>query len=645
MARTHTSPLFRYLQAAGLCGIALAGCYALDEALRWAGVPLLSAASVIAAWRSGWPASLAATLAAALGLAHLPMAAPGWLAGFDAPRIAAMAYLVIVLPAIALVAAARRTRRVHARERQRAEREIAVHAGQSGAWRERHARLAAAVDGAGLCAWMWDVRSGLVTLLAQSGAAAGAFTLRGHMQAAECLERIHEDDRLAVSRVLRRAAGRCERFSLECRLRSADGGAIWLLAQGRAVAAGRTREVYGVFQAIDERKRAEAAQADSDRSKDQFLAIVGHELRNPLNPMSAALQVLKERGEDEATRRWARLLIERQVRHLARLLDDLLDMSRLTHGRFALRREAVDICNLIGGTIDSVRADIDGKKQRVEFHVGRLDPLYVDGDAVRLTQVVSNLVTNAMKYSSSGSTITVQVEPAGDAIEITVSDTGIGIPSEDLERVFDLFAQSHAGSRFSGDGLGIGLYLVRGLVEMHGGRITAHSAGVGKGSSFRVTLPRARAPEAPLPAAGDRRDEARGRGPLRVVIADDNADSVDTLAMLLRLQGHEVHTGSHGGEAAELILAHRPDVAVIDIGMPVLNGYEVARRVRGELPHIVLIALSGWGNADDVERAKQAGFDHHMVKPADFERLERLITRAGGTQLRDADGVKGALAE
>lgn len=620
----------RTVEAAGITALAAAASYLIDPPARWAGVPLLVLATVVVAWRCGQLRALAAAVVAALWLTQQPLHPPAWLAGITPGQVAALAYVLVALLGCAAWASLRP-----------AAQSPAFEPAAGMAWRERHAQLVEAVGAAGLWAWAWNVDTGLVDIAAAPDAGSDPALLSAsvaRIDVRDCLARVHEDDRAAVQQAVEAGARR-----VQCRVLARDGRVVWMQAQGKLVrgAEGQPRMAYGVLENIDERKRAEAEQAGSERRKDQFLAIVGHELRNPLNPMAAALQVLKEKGEDGEMRAWARVLIERQVRHLARLLDDLLDVSRLAHGKFALRREAVDICSLIGAAIDGVRADIDGKRQRVEFHVGRLEPVYVDGDAVRLTQIVSNLVTNAMKYSPAGSTITVRVGARGQDVEITVSDTGIGIPQEELERVFDLFAQSPTGSKFSGDGLGIGLYLVRGLVEMHGGRITAHSGGVGKGSTFSVTLPRAHPPQGAETQAHNGY-EARDFGPLRVVVADDNADSVDTLAVLLRLQGHEVRTASHGGEALELILQFRPQVAVLDIGMPVLNGYDVARRVRRQLPDTLLIAVSGWGNSDDVMRARDAGFDHHIVKPADFARLERLITRA--RPARRGEGASSELA-
>lgn len=376
---------------------------------------------------------------------------------------------------------------------------------------------------------------------------------------------------------------------------------------------------------LEERRRTEshlrateAALLHADRRKDEFLATLGHELRNPLNPIRSAVELLQLRAPaDPATQR-AHEVIRRQVVHLSRLMDDLLDVSRITRGKLDLRRSTVALDDVLQSAIESIRPLIEGLGQTLD--VEGETALFVDADPVRLAQVFSNLFNNASKYAPPGSRIAVLVEPAGDRVAVAVRDPGRGIAPEHLPHVFDLFYQ--AGTSAEG-GLGIGLTLVKQLVELHGGTIDAESDGVGRGSLFRVRLPLASAtavlPVRPAPARTERT--------WRLLVADDNRDSAEAMAMLLSTLGHEVDVAFDGEEALGLAARTRPDAIVLDIGMPRLDGYEVAKRLRAEPwgREVVLIAATGWGQERDRRRSAEAGFDAHLVKPVDHVKLLQLM--------------------
>jgi len=385
---------------------------------------------------------------------------------------------------------------------------------------------------------------------------------------------------------------------------------------------------------ITERKRAEESLREADRRKDEFLATLAHELRNPLAPIRTAAHVLRSPGLTDAQREQAREMIERQSRHLTRLVDDLMEISRLTLGRIELELATVSLASVIEQAIEAAAAIIES-----QGHVLQIErpaaPLILHADGVRLAQVLTNLLTNAAKYTPRGGRITVAARAEGADVVLSVRDTGVGIPPSMLERVFDMFTQVPRADGLTASGLGIGLALVRRLVEMHGGRIDAYSEGEGRGSEFVVRLPRAAPPSGP-----DNGDTWRAVAhvPRRVLVVDDNEDAGESLGMALRLMGHDVQVVSGGGAALAALEAAPYDIVFLDIGMPGIDGYEVARRVRARLgaqsPR--LVALTGWGQEADRERAIGAGFDHHLTKPADPEQVAALIARLGAVASRPA---------
>ena len=368
---------------------------------------------------------------------------------------------------------------------------------------------------------------------------------------------------------------------------------------------------------------------DTDRRKDEFLATLAHELRNPLAPIRNGLHIIRLAGDDPHALEQARSTMERQLEQMVRLIDDLLDVSRITRGRLELRKERVELASLVKSAVEGVRPLIESRGHRLTIRLGP-EPIHLDADPVRLAQVLSNLLNNAAKYTDPGGSIWLTSTRRGDEVIVSVRDTGIGIAPDALPAIFDLFTQVDRSLEKSQGGLGIGLTLVKQLVEMHGGSVEARSDGVGRGAEFITRLPvaaHAPAPNAdavaPTPADGD-------SGPVpgrRILVADDNLDAAESMGIMLRLMGNDVHTVHDGEQAVDEAASFRPDVVLLDIGMPRLNGYDAARRIReqGWGKNMVLVALTGWGQQEDKQRASEAGFDQHFTKPLRPADLERLV--------------------
>ena len=376
-----------------------------------------------------------------------------------------------------------------------------------------------------------------------------------------------------------------------------------------------------------ENARLYAELKEADRLKDEFLAMLAHELRNPLAPIRNALYILKQPQLDPASAAQARETAERQVQHMAVLLDDLLDVSRVSRGRIVLNEEPVDIVALAKRTVEAVRPFVERREHRMTVSFPAR-PLRVLGDPHRLEQILTNLLNNAAKYTDPGGTIWLTVHHENQHALLRVRDTGIGIAPEMLPRVFDLFVQAERRLERAQGGVGIGLTLVRKLAELHGGTVEAHSAGLACGSEFVVRLPAL--PEETAPRELAKRNEGKVSSDLpraRVLIVDDNHDAANTLGMLLSLSGQEVQTAKDGAAALLAAAAWQPDIVFLDIGMPGMNGYEVARRLRQGAADKVptLVAVTGWGQEEDRRRSREAGFDHHLVKPIEFDDLERLL--------------------
>jgi signal transduction histidine kinase len=376
---------------------------------------------------------------------------------------------------------------------------------------------------------------------------------------------------------------------------------------------------------VAERARAEQALKEADRHKDEFLAMLAHELRNPLAPILNAVQLMRMKPIADPQLSWSREVIERQLSHLTRLVDDLLDVARITRGRINLSREPIELAVLIARAVETVQPLIQARGHELSSEIPA-GTLRINADPLRLTQAFGNVLGNAAKYTERGGRISLTVCRQGTDVEIRVRDTGIGISAELLPRIFDLFTQVR--SDHSQSGLGIGLALVRRLLQMHGGTITAHSEGPGQGTEFLIRLPLLL--EARQSANGEKSTAGADDAPpvrRRILVADDNADALETLATVLELGGHEVFSAANGSLALESAERHLPEVALLDIGMPLLDGYEVARRIRAQAwgKRITLVALTGWGQDSDRRRSQEAGFDSHLVKPLDLDKLTQLL--------------------
>jgi signal transduction histidine kinase len=382
---------------------------------------------------------------------------------------------------------------------------------------------------------------------------------------------------------------------------------------------------------IAERTRVERALKEADRQKDEFLAMLAHELRNPLAPILNAIGLMRKKPLHDPQLKWSRDLIERQLGHLTRLVDDLLDVSRITRGKINLARECVDVAGVVARAVETVHPLIVERDHRLTVEVPE-QAIHVYGDPLRLTQAVGNVLSNAAKYTEPGGQIAVVARLNGGNVEIRVIDTGIGIPSALLPAIFDMFTQLNHRSGRPQSGLGIGLALVRKLLQMHGGTVTAHSEGEGLGSEFLITLPVTADDSIRTSAMTDAASSQEAAAPpvrRRILIADDNSDALESLATLLELSGHEVFSAANGALALESAERHLPEVALLDIGMPKLDGYEVARRIRAQPwgRRITLVALTGWGQESDRRRSGEAGFDSHLVKPLDLDKLTELLER------------------
>ena len=413
-----------------------------------------------------------------------------------------------------------------------------------------------------------------------------------------------------------------------------------LVSAVRTAIRARDRQ-YQLREHLAERARGEESLRLADQRKDEFLATLGHELRNPLAPLLTALHLLRTAAPgDEVVSRLSDVM-ERQINHLVRLVDDLLEVSRITRGSIEIHREPLQLSEIVQAAVDTSRPALDTAHHELVITQPR-DPVIVSGDPVRLTQVLANLLTNAAKYTDPGGRIVLRVRRDGDRASISVKDNGIGIPPEQLKSVFEMFTQVDRSNRRAQGGLGIGLTLVRSLVAMHGGRVEATSAGLGRGSEFVVELPVARGE--PKAAHSPLLKDFPCR---RVMVVDDNRDAAQMLGQLLGALGAQVAVAFSGREALDTLAVFRPECVLLDIGMPDMDGYEVARRIRDtdEGQDMMLVALTGWGQEHDQQRSRIAGFDHHVVKPPDIDKLRDLIAAHRTAVGRARTGGSGLTSE
>jgi PAS domain S-box-containing protein len=386
------------------------------------------------------------------------------------------------------------------------------------------------------------------------------------------------------------------------------------------------RYIGGMGIDITEQAHAEQALREADRRKDEFLATLAHELRNPLNPIRSAVAIMRRAGPGEAAFQWSRDVVDRQVKQMARLLDDLLDVSRITLNRLELRVQIVELAGLIQHAVETARPQIDLGQHHLLVTIPP-EPIRLQADPVRLAQVFSNLLNNAAKYTDQGGRIWLDVTVQPDQVEVSVEDDGMGIEPEHLPRIFDMFSQTKPALSRSQGGLGIGLSLVKALVSMHGGEVEAHSEGPGQGSRFTVRLPLLTKAQAEELQQTNQAGNVPRRLSRRILVVDDNRDSADSCAILLRLQGHAVRTAYDGVSALQVAGSFRPEIVFLDIGLPQVNGYDVARRIRIEpwSRDTVLVAMTGWGQEDDKSRAIESGFDRHLTKPVSADVFDEIL--------------------
>ncbi|GGE70536.1 hybrid sensor histidine kinase/response regulator [Massilia psychrophila] len=446
------------------------------------------------------------------------------------------------------------------------------------------------------------------------------------------LEHVHPADRARVHAALLAAFDGSQPVRFEARVVWPDSSIHWISSHGSLFrnidSDGRADRLIGFVCDITERMRTTEALENASRNKDEFLAMLAHELRNPLAPISAAAQILTMGRADAALTRKAGAIIERQARHMNRLLDDLLDTSRVTHGLVALNMTRLDLKRVVAEAIEQARPMIEDCRHR--FTV-RLDPApaFVMGDDKRLVQVVANLLNNAAKYTPRGGNLALEVACDGATARITVTDDGIGMAPDTLGKAFELFSQAARSSDRATGGLGLGLALVKSLVERHRGAVSAQSGGKGCGSQLVVTLPLLAAQARMAPSRQDKADAAPVDGALCLLIVDDNRDAAETLGMVLGAMGHDIHVAFGGHDALARVAAIRPDACLLDVGLPDMNGYELARRLRA-LPatrDAAMIAITGYGSKSDREHSAGAGIGHHLTKPVDTDQLSRLLAQ------------------
>jgi PAS domain S-box-containing protein len=496
------------------------------------------------------------------------------------------------------------------------------------ALRQSEQRLRWALEGASGGAWDWDLMRG------EAWWSPEMYELWGvepgtPMLLANSLAQVHEHDRERVATTVEASVAGHTDYQIEFRIRHPVRGERWMASRGRAIydASGHPLRMLGITLDITERKQIEEQLREADQRKDEFLAMLAHELRNPLTPIRNAASLLAEPNLPKTRLSWASDLIENQVAHLSRLVDDLLDISRIARGKITLRKERLDLAELLRQAHESVEPDMTAKAHRFEIHLPA-ESVSLQGDRVRLVQVFQNLLGNAVKFTPEGGHIVLSARATENEVEIEVVDNGVGIAPDLLPGVFDLFRQGESTLDRSRGGLGIGLTLVRRLVEMHGGRVEARSPGPGQGAAISVYLPRAgEIDESPIPVEPSPRAATR----LRVLVVDDDPAVADSTVVFLESKGYEVRSAGTGEAALNIVKTFRPEVVLLDIGLPGQDGYTVAMRMR-ELPEgrdIVLVAVSGYGHQEAVTRSMGAGFDRHLVKPVGPKALNALLAEVG----------------
>jgi PAS domain S-box-containing protein len=443
---------------------------------------------------------------------------------------------------------------------------------------------------------------------------------------------MHTDDRPQVMRALREHLSQDRPFAVECRLRNRQGEWVWFAIGGLAQRDGKGRafRMAGSLVDVTERKRAEMVLQEANRAKDEFLATLAHELRNPLAPLRTGVEILKRSGTGDAATQRTLDTMQRQLTHMVRLIDDLLDISRITSGKIRLNMERISLVQAVETALELSRPGMQAARHALAVALPEHD-IQLQGDMTRIAQAVGNLLNNAAKYTPPGGHVGLRVWQEGEEAFVEVKDDGIGVPPEMLESIFSLFTQVGRSVEQAHGGLGIGLYLVRRLVALHGGSVVARSAGPGQGSTFTVRLPCL--PQAPAATSAPAGAPAAAPAPMKVLVVDDNVDAAETLASLLELLGLQTRCVHDGPGVRDAALEFVPDLVLLDIGLPGMSGYEVARQLRAHplLARTTLVALTGWGAESDRQRARDAGFDHHLTKPVALPELEKLLQPQGST--------------
>lgn len=509
---------------------------------------------------------------------------------------------------------------------QRVEQRTSELVRANSAIRESEELLRLAQEAGQVGIWIWDLKTQAGQWTRAAWEIFAPEDITGETCISMWLSCLHPDDRAQANESIKQAQSSGIYWD-ELRVLMKDGSVKWVELVGAVeFSEGEPVRMRGAVRDVTQRKELELELRDAHRRKDEFLATLAHELRNPLAPIRNSLEILKLTPQDKETVQEITSMMERQVHHLVRLVDDLLDVSRVIGGKIELRKETVDLADVLTGAVETSNSLMREKGHALEVSMP-VESVLVNADPVRLTQIIGNLLTNAAKYTEANGRIWLHGERDGDEVVVCIRDTGIGISSDMLSRIFDLFVQADQASTRTQGGLGIGLTLVKNLVEMHSGIVTARSDGLGKGSEFQVRLPvvtpASHPPSEECPTQRAPSESCRHR----LMIVDDNKDAAISLAILLRLKGHDVMITHDGPSALDLAVSFQPDAIFLDLGMPGMDGFEVATRVR-QLPGMqqaVLAALTGWGQKEDRRRTARAGFDHHFVKPAESSELDSLL--------------------
>ena len=592
--------------------------------------------AVVFAVRFGGLASALLTMVLSIGWALLMWFPEGPLA-----EVTLVSSAVFVISSLAIIALGRQMHFAEALAQGRSrELQDTIHG-----LRASEGRLQLATELSGLGVFEWDIARNRFT-----GENPEAYRIFGRTPADEKLtletfieKHLHPDDVARVRVQLDQAMRPGERFHVVFRLRRLPEEWRWVEIAGLVMFEGaQPTHLIGVIADITERKVLEDSLrkmardlSEADHRKDEFLATLAHELRNPLAPIRNGIELLKRQEADNPQAAAVVGVMERQMKHMVRLVDDLIDVSRITRNKLELRRQHLDLGQVLRTAMEASQPLVEAKGHHLELVLPPV-PVALEADATRLVQVFTNLLNNAVKYTEPGGHIRVAAERQGSEAVVVVEDDGSGIPPSMLPKVFEMFTQLDRTLDRSQGGLGIGLAMVRRLVEMHGGRIALHSDGIGRGTRVEVRLPAALTL---APASWARVDPGRSAcSPHRVVVADDNRDAADSLGKVLALMGHEVHLAYDGVEAVEAVTRHDPDVVMLDIGMPRMNGHEACRRIR-EMPgrpRRVMIAVTGWGQDEDRLRSQEAGFDLHLTKPLDPAAVEAVMAGLPAAEPADA---------